>query len=165
MFVIQDICGLTDDWLVDEYVPGIKNRLGAGVARVLGRALLWVANDNELQHLVPDRLLTLLRERYEAVRMLPEDENPVKKIELIVYSVAGQLKIDPAGGLDGGGNDDNRDLAARSDLNPQPLNHPAFQALLAQNNAIRLAISEILTNQRTINEATQNKLAQVQRMI
>jgi hypothetical protein len=141
--------GITDEWLVDEFCPHIASKFGNRVATVLGKALLWSINEPLVMLSIPDVLQNRLIDRYQRVRRLDVDENPIENVPLIVYSVGGQLMIDASGGIS-----DVPGLGAGAGaIGVKPMQGavgaPNMQAMLAQNNVIRNQNAEILETMRS----------------
>jgi hypothetical protein len=99
-YQLRQNSGITDEWIAEFVVPNILRRFPQGVGRVLGRALLWACFEPNLAGYVPQEILDRVRNAYTAIRVLPEGENPVVKLELVVTGNEDQLHIDELGHFD-----------------------------------------------------------------
>jgi hypothetical protein len=101
--------------------------------------------------------------------MLVNGENPIKKVELAVYSVQGKLMIDSvAQGAGNGGNENGNNGAvnmAAAAAAVGAVAHPSVQAVSAQNNAIRLQNTEILTTLSNQHDALKQELYMLKRVV
>lgn len=69
-----------DAWLLEHVVPNIQSRLNGDIAKVLARALLWAAFDNEVSVYVPTEIRNHIQLSYLLVPDGLANENPVKKV-------------------------------------------------------------------------------------
>ena len=58
---------------------------------VLSLPLLWTRMDPEMEAYMPSWLRDRIREQYALIRRLPEGENPIKKVPLIVSGQQGEF--------------------------------------------------------------------------
>jgi hypothetical protein len=129
---------------------------------------------------IPDELQNRLKDRYERVRRLDVDVNPIEKVGLIVYSVGGQLMIDsaavpsslpgmPTPGNVGGSAADAGFGVGTGTIVVEPLQGtigaPNMQAMLAQNNVIRTQNAEILESMRAQFEVLRAELLTLRRTV
>lgn len=146
--------GITDHWLVSDFVPHIAAKLGNRVAILLGKALLWCLKEPLMMFSMPDCLRARLDVTYVMIQRLEDEVNPIDRIPLAVYPSNGQLRIDLATSLfaataTAGAEGEGGGTAA-----------PAFQivgdsqqALLSQNHAIRGRLEEVYTTVQNNNES------------
>jgi hypothetical protein len=78
-----------------------------------------------------------------------------------VYSVSGQMMIDEVGSLDGG----DPGGALVNNNNPNSLNNPIIQTILAQNNAIRIQNQELLQMVKANHEQSTMQIRVVKKVI
>jgi Transcriptional activator of glycolytic enzymes len=154
-YVIKDGSGVSEQWLISEYVPQISRKFGNRVALVLGKALLWASNDDQARNMIPVSLQNRLTARYLQVQQLEDGTNPIEKVELVVYNVEGQVKIEPVMPVDGS---NNISVAGGAD-------QPSMQVLLAQNNALQLRMMELANMQRTQHEVVQQQFQRLNRVV
>lgn len=100
MYSLNDQSGITDVWLYEHVVPCIFQRSKVqgreSVAQVLALPLLWASLDDAMEPFMPLSIRNRVRAAYESIRVLPEEQNPVTKIPLLVASNHnGALRIDP----------------------------------------------------------------------
>jgi hypothetical protein len=100
MYSLNDQSGITDAWLYEHVVPSIFTRSKVqgreSVAHVLALPLLWASMDATMEPFMPSGIRNRVRAAYEAIRVLPEEQNPVSKIPLLVATNHnGALRIDP----------------------------------------------------------------------
>jgi hypothetical protein len=159
MYALKADSGVTDDWLIAEYIPQTSDKYGRRVAMVLGKALLWAANEPTMLFLIPDVLMNRLSARYLAVRRLPDGENPVVKQQLVVYSVGGNLQIDETGVEPDIGN------VNTGGISELAATHPTIQALVAQKAAIRQQNRDIMTTLQNQHEQLRAELNTLRRTV
>ena len=87
--------GVNDNWIVDNVVPNIhKSHFCKKTAARVGRAVLWACLDPHYRTYVPDELLRRVTSSYERIKIPESDNNPIKKVGLVVVGNEGQLFID-----------------------------------------------------------------------
>ena len=87
--------GLDDRWVAKNVVPNIyRSHHCKKTAIVLGKAILWAIFDPSTKELVDSKLRNRVVTEYERIRLLHSNQNPVKKISLIISGHEGQLFID-----------------------------------------------------------------------
>lgn len=87
--------GITNAWLYEHVVPGIKDYfVDDSIIDVLALPLLYACLHNDLMHTVPLTISTRVRERYEVIRVLDVSTNPVKRIFIEVNRHQDELTID-----------------------------------------------------------------------
>jgi hypothetical protein len=86
--------GLDDRWIRDHVIPNIAIRYDDAVCKVLGRALLWACFDAEASEYVPMSIKNHVVHEYLHLPIrVPEGENPVKKVRLIINGAEDQVII------------------------------------------------------------------------
>jgi hypothetical protein len=151
---------VTDHFLVHDFVPHLAQKLGNRTALVLGKALLWCLMEPTTMFMVPKSLRVRLRMRYLAIQTLDEVINPIEKIQISIYSVGGQLQIDPVIKRNPTGNDGEE--ATTIVVAPPP---EAQQALLAQQHALRSRVEEIYTTIRNQNDDMMQRIQTLHRVV
>jgi hypothetical protein len=134
-------CGVSDDWLAEFVVPNICRCFPREVGMVLGRALLWASLDVEVKEILPPALSNCIMTAYAAIRRLPEGENPVKKVLLVITGDDDQLNIEESGGPDDA---DANQPGARRQMGSTS---EELLALHSQNAGLRCEIQELRTQQ------------------
>jgi hypothetical protein len=149
--------GITTNWLHEHVVPHIRQseHIAENVATMLALPLLWACFNPEMQAYIPAALRNRVHAAYENIRLLEPEQNPVKKIELIITGGDEGLNIDeifdedaqqPAPHLQGQAahvnNNDPAQPQNPPDNNVNQNNRRArdnanFQALYAQMTALR----------------------------
>ena len=158
-YQVKTNSGITTDWILSNVVPNIANVYGRGVAKVLGKALLWCIF-SEHREWVPTILLNHVTTAYTALNTrLPIGENPISKTILIITGEDAVVHITECGA-----EDENEGEIGNVGGNLQALsNRQLLQTLLAQvgilqrqitmsnheREADRVAIRNLV---RTINE-------------
>jgi hypothetical protein len=133
MYALKTNSGVSDDWLAQYVAPNILRRFPR---QVLGRALLWACFDEEVKEILPPALSNRIITAYTAIRRLPEGENPVKKVLLVVTGNEDQVNIEEVGG-------DADQQAAMRQVGGST--REALLALHAHNSALRREIEELKT--------------------
>jgi hypothetical protein len=151
---------VTDHWMVHDFVPHIAATLGNRVAVVLGKALLWCLMEPKTMFMIPQQLRVRLRMRYLAVQLLDETTNPIDKMQVTVYSIGGQLMIDPVVSLVR--TLDDGVVGAEQPAMPQP---DSQQALLSQQHALRSRVEEIYTTIRNQNDDMMQRIQVLHRVV
>ena len=94
-YKLEDESGITDEWLYENVVPGIKEFFGEDpIVYVLALPLLYCCLHIDLDKLVPLTLSTRIKEAYELIRVLDVTINPVKRVLLHIYRNQDQVCID-----------------------------------------------------------------------
>ena len=94
-YKLEDGSGITNDWLYENVVPGIKEYFGEdSISIVLALPLLWVCLHLDFFVRVPLTLSTRIKEAYELIRVLDVGVNPVKRVFLAVDRFQDQVCID-----------------------------------------------------------------------
>jgi len=103
-YVVMEGSGISDNWILHHVVPRIASRFPRGVALVLGRALLWLVFEDSDGYL-PEELQNQVKSAYQIVpgQQLAVNENPVKKVLLVVTGDEDEVHIDKLGGGDDDG--------------------------------------------------------------
>jgi hypothetical protein len=91
--------GITANFLFENAVPGIRSRFSDSVARVLALPLRWAVFENGENYL-PREMTDRICAAVQQVSQLPDDENPVKKVRLVMSGDEGESCL---GELDDGG--------------------------------------------------------------
>ncbi len=81
-YVVKEGSGVTDNFLLENVVPNVRTRYADDVAKVLGKALLWLIFSSDSDYL-PQALRDCVRTAYDNIAQLPAGENPVKKLQLL----------------------------------------------------------------------------------
>jgi hypothetical protein len=90
---------VTDAWLLDNVVPGLKAHFAHDpnnkLPLVLSLSVLWVAHTAGLEHMLTDEVRLRVKDAYALIRGdNPADWNPVVKAPLCVTRVENKLVID-----------------------------------------------------------------------
>ena len=94
-YCLVEQSGITNTWLYEHVVPGIKEYfVDDSIIDVLALPLLFACLNNDVLKYVPLTLSTRIRERYETIRVLPATTNPVKRVFISVVRNQDQLNID-----------------------------------------------------------------------
>jgi hypothetical protein len=101
---------------------------------VLARSLLWACFDEEVKHLLPPSLTTHTLSAYQRIIQLPEEENPVKKVLLVITGNKDELQIEELSG---------EDLAAGRQLGND---RDKLLALHSQNRMTQRTVDELQTD-------------------
>ena len=98
--VKEEITAITDVWLFEHVVPNMCQRFhnDSRLCKVMALSLLYICLSSKAKVYVPGALRNRVKVTYAALG-LDEDE-PIKKISLLIYRVNGVLMIDE---IDGGG--------------------------------------------------------------
>ena len=138
-YKVKDGSGISDDWIVCHIVPRVASRFPRQVAVVLGHALLWKIFDDNTGHL-PDELVARVKTAYHnnPGRQLPENENPVQKVQLVVTGSDDAVYIDEIGADDADGGDDTNNRRVR-----RRLERDEIRALQAQVGGLRSDIASL----------------------
>ena len=94
---VKEDSGITEDWILLFVVPSIASKYCRAFTLVLGRALLWRVFDEEQQALVPAIICTRVKNSYRDIGnrcRLPDGENPVEKVPLIITGTDAELHIE-----------------------------------------------------------------------
>jgi hypothetical protein len=91
--VVKEGSGIADNFLLKHVVPNVRTRRSDGVAKVLGKALLWLIFTPDGDHL-PHALRERVRTACDDVARLLAGENPIKKIRLFISGDEGELCLD-----------------------------------------------------------------------
>ena len=128
--------GVSDAFILQHVVPAIRSRCSDDLALVLGKAVLWLACSDGKDYL-PPAILNRINNAYSAIRQLPENENPIEKIMLVVTGNEGVVHYDEVGGeLLGGAGGRNGAPLGDMDLRNQML------GLQSQMSALRRIVEE-----------------------
>ena len=94
-YVMKGETQIWDNWILAYAVPSIATRFPDSVALVLGQALLW-ATFEDFGSYLPAGLLSRIKTAYNDIpdRTLGENENPVKKVLLVISGHEGEVYID-----------------------------------------------------------------------
>jgi hypothetical protein len=109
-YELRQNSGISEEWIAEHVVPNIVQRLDPHVAAVLGRALLWACFEQELEQWIPPAIKDRVQTAYHAIQQLPDGENPVMKVALVITGNDDELHIDDVlGGIEpqGGGDVNN----------------------------------------------------------
>ena len=96
-YCVKERSGISEQWIIDHVVPAIKSRYCQSVSLVLGRALLWRIFDDADTHVAPLQIRDRVKQAYRDLgdrRLLPEGENPVEKLPLMVTGADAQVFIE-----------------------------------------------------------------------
>ena len=154
--IIENVA-VTDDWLVGDFVPKIASKFGNRVGAILGRSLLWALNDAECRNMIPDNLYNRLHARYNSIK-IDDKINPIEKKLVVIYPVNGQLLIDEASKIQTTTTDGDTTITRAA---VEGNNHASTQALLAQNNALRIQVSDLTTVVRQQHDYVKNELSRM----
>ena len=159
MYALKADCGVSNNWLAEFVVPNIRRRFPREVGMVLGRALLWASFDAEVKEILPSALSNRIITAYAAIRRLPEGENPVKKVLLVVTGDDDQLNIEEIGGPDDA---DANQPAARRQVGST---REELLALHVQNTALRCELEELRMQQSLHAQQIEEKFMRLNRNI
>jgi hypothetical protein len=98
-YVIKDGSGVANAFLLEHVVPRIRTRFPAEVALVLAKPLLWMvfSSIDYLPAAMRERIRTAYFNIPDNARVLPADENPVKKVLLVITGDEGLVYLDEVG--------------------------------------------------------------------
>ena len=97
---LRDGSGLDDGWIKVHVIPNIALRYDDAVCSVLGRALLWSCFDAEASAYVPRSIKDhVVNEYLNLPQQLPEGENPIKKVLLVINGAEDQVIITELGDM------------------------------------------------------------------
>jgi hypothetical protein len=132
---LKENSGVTEDWLLTHVVPNTFVRFDRAIALTLATPLLWACMDNDRRHCAPSGIRNHIQNACQNLpNHLPDNENPAKKVLLVVsMALNDSVNVDDAAG-DGGGNDGGAQ------------NNNQMIAMLRQNNAL---LREDLAETRT----------------
>ena len=138
-YALKEGSGVTEQWLCEHVVPSIlqSQRFHRHVAVVLALPILWACFDDEMEAYMPPEMRNRIRAAYLLIRRLEPQENPVKRILLVISGAEWEVHIDELADLgepDGGNN--GVQVGARN------INEANFLALYAQNTALRRELQE-----------------------
>lgn len=139
--------------MVADFVPHIATKFGHRVGAILGRALLFTVCDVEARKFLPDNLYARLRTRYDAIKV--SDDNPIEKKAVVIYAVGGRLMIDEV--------DNNENNEAARGTHDE--NQGTMKAMLAQNQALRIAVAELSVVLRQQHDFIKNELSRMKTTI
>lgn len=135
-YKLEEGSGITNDWLYENVVPGIKEYFGDdSIAIVLALPLLWACLHVDLFELVPLTLCNRIKEAYERIRVLDASINPVKRVFLSVTRHQDQVSIDEILEV----RDDNGELVSIENNN----NNGGRGAGGINNSAVNIILSQI----------------------
>ena len=94
-----------ENFLLQHVVPNIHAHFSANVAKVLAKPLLWMTLSDDAGRFLPQELVDQIKTAYINIHVLAENENPVKKVLLVVTGDEGEVYLEEIGGnlgADGG---------------------------------------------------------------
>ena len=96
-YVLKEGSGLSDNWLIENVAPHIAEVYGAQVVAILAKPLLWalfqdVTTDSE--HVPPSIRFRVMTAYNNLPGRLPNDENPIKKMQLIAWCEDATIHLD-----------------------------------------------------------------------
>lgn len=153
-YTLKKGTGLTDLWLQENVVCNMlkSDFLNPEVALVLSLPVLWASFEAAMESYIPAKLRTRIREAYKLVCQLPEDENPVHRIPIIVTGHDDQVHID-----DLFENEDNSNTAANGETEEHVGNGaliPSFANRGSNENQFRALYSQINAARREIQQTS-----------
>jgi hypothetical protein len=138
-YVLKEFSGITGNFLMENVVPSIRSRFSTAVASVLALPLLWAVFENGDDYL-PKGMTDRIREAVRQVSQLPDDENPVKKVMLVISGNEGELYLDELDGDDGGdGGDGGGNRVTNTGARQAANERERMQAIYAQMTSLRRA--------------------------
>ena len=96
-YCVKERSSTSEQWIIDHVVPAIKSPYCRSVSLVLGRALLWRIFDDADSHVAPLQITDHVKHAYRdlgARWLLPDGENPVEKLPLMVTGADAQVFIE-----------------------------------------------------------------------
>lgn len=93
-YVVREDSGVTDEFILNYVTPHARTRVGDRVAVILGKALLWYIFHPEAEDYVPETIYRRVMDAYDAIRVLPENTNPVSKKPIVVTGHEGEVYMD-----------------------------------------------------------------------
>jgi hypothetical protein len=93
-YVLRNGSGISDQWLSENVVPCMLDRIQRNVSLVLALPLLWACFDPRMESFVPQGLRARIRDAYDRIRVLNDDVNPVKRVLCIVTGYENLVQID-----------------------------------------------------------------------
>lgn len=164
-YVLKENTGINDEWLLEHVVPHTvtrsKFRDNEQVALVLALPLLWASFDADMEDFIPPDVRLRVRNAYHEIHQLPFDENPVKKVPILVLQDEnGSLCIDPIScDADNDGNlpeDNNANI--RRELALLQAVYTRVVALQHENQDVRVQLQQLRTLIREINNNINERL-------
>lgn len=167
-YALKNNSGVTTNWLHQHVVPNIlhSEHISEHVATVLALPVLWACFNPAMQDYIPQVLQNRVQNAYETIRRLAPEENPVKKIELVITGGDNGVHIDEIFDEE----EPQPHVPVNNNENPQLANPPInnnndnnnqnnrtrqnanFQALYAQNTALRRDFQELRTEVQRVGE-------------
>jgi hypothetical protein len=145
-YKIKENSGVTDAFILEHVATNMKERVGNAAAVILGKALMWYAFAPEGDEDMPHWLYRRIHDAYNLLPVrLPDDENPIEKIPVVITGSEGEVYIDeiPGEGENNGGGNGNTGGNGNNGGGgggPNALgglgNRPVREQLLAQHSQI-----------------------------
>ena len=89
--VVDPAC--TSAWIISTVTPNTTSAYGEALGSLFGRAILWFVYTENAGYL-PDEMVEHIKAAYESVRTIPDNQNPVKKVEQVVSGHNAQVFIE-----------------------------------------------------------------------
>jgi hypothetical protein len=151
-YALKEGSGVTEHWLCQFVVPHMLQsaRFQRPVALVLALPILWACFEDRMEEYMPPALRNRILAAYENIRQLEPEENPVKKVLLVVTGHEAEVYIDEItedmDEVDGGGNNHHEARGAGMEAN--------FRALYSQMTALRRENQEARAELQHFREST-----------
>ena len=95
-YMVRTISNITSDFILTNICPHIQNIFPREVSLVLGTALLWAFYDDTFSNIFPQDIVQSIKIQVGQLGGdLPQSQNPVKKIPILVNGDGGVLVITP----------------------------------------------------------------------
>jgi hypothetical protein len=108
VYKVKDGSGITDEWLAKEVAPAISESFGEEVGTILAKPLLWACFDAATVNLVPSTIRHSVVAKFIRLESgVPDGENPIDKVEVIVVESGGTVSLDEIPNEDGIAGDGN----------------------------------------------------------
>ena len=136
-------CVTVQCWLCEYVVPNIvrSHRFQPQVAVVLALPILWACFADGMETSMPPELQNRIRTAYAEIWQLPPDENPVKKVLLVVSGVDSEVHIDEIGDMDNDGGERNGNYGHQEGRNNLDAN--VIRACYSQITSLRNEVQEL----------------------
>lgn len=86
----------TNSFITTNVTPNITAVYGEGLGVLLGRAILWFVYTENADY-VPPEMVQRIKTAYEETRTLPDDQNPVQRVEQVVSGANAQVFMESMG--------------------------------------------------------------------
>ena len=150
--------GIVGDWIADCVTPNIKAVYGTALAKLFGKAILWLCS-SESQGMVPPEMLQRVKEAYAERSTLPDGTNPVEKRLQLVTGRNAQVFITAVEAPDGTG-DAPPTNGGGGTVGLNPDNDAILMTVLGQGNRQQQTLHNMMAELESM-QAEQRKLTRM----